>query len=409
MYQKIVHCFAKKGIWMAALLLAGILSACGRKPEEGNHETGILGELEEEGEDTESGDSEAGNEKKGSGTEAAGIPDTSGETEGRKEKYGENCIEEQVFEVEISEYDGTVCFVPFAPEGENPDFHMQILQNDRILTDIPGYVPDYLAGQAFGSLDAVSFYDINYDGNTDIVLIETYGDASFAAVYYGFDKNAEGEYERSFLVQEELSDAVTDRVETVSVSGIREFLSGGKRNGEFGSYSEAYEAVGRLCELEGDSETEYSLIYFDEDEIPELVAGVNGFYTSLYTYHDGTVYTLMDRWPYGVMGNAGYEYCPRKNSLRNYNTDYAGAILYITYWEIGPGYTMDMTAEIRQMNFDDVNENGILDEDEMGSLGLYSKSYLNGAEAGSEECVSYDAGDYEFLTVSMSLEELQAK
>ncbi len=399
----------RKGVWVAALLLAGMLSACGRKTDGENGDMGILGELEKEGEAQESTGGEAGSGRAGGGTEEGMAAGDLGETNAWKEKYGGNCIAEQTFEVEISEYDGTVCFVPYAPDKENADFHMQIVQNDRVLTDIPGYVPTHLEGQTFGSLDAVSFYDINYDGNTDIVLIETYGDTSFAAVYYGFDNSAEEDYEKSFLMQEALSDAITDRVGTVSVSEIRALLSDGKRNGEFDSYQEAYAAVGRLCKLEGSAETEYNLIYFDEDEIPELAAGDNGFYTSLYTYHDGTVYTLMDRWPYGVMGNAGYEYCPRKNSMRNYNTDYAGAILYITYWKMGPAYTMDMVAEIRQMNFDDVNENGVPDEEEMGSLGLYSKSYLNGREATDEECASYDAGDYEFLTVSMSLEELSAK
>ena len=48
--------------------------------------------------------------------------------------------------------------------------------------------------------------------------------------------------------------------------------------------------------MESIEEKGYNLIYFNDDDIPELVVGVNGYYTSLYTYSDGKVYTLMDHW-----------------------------------------------------------------------------------------------------------------
>ncbi len=116
------------------------------------------------------------------------------------------------------------------------------------MTELRGYVPEKLEGEAFRSLDAVSFYDVNYDGQTDIVLIETYGDTSFAAVYYGYA--ADGGGSQHFFLQEQLSDQITERADAVTISGIRELISGGKKNGEFGSYAEAYEAAARLGELE---------------------------------------------------------------------------------------------------------------------------------------------------------------
>lgn len=267
-----------------------------------------------------------------------------------------------------------------------------------------------MAGEKFTGLDAVSFYDVNYDDNTDIVTIQTYGNTSFAAVYYG---NKEGD-DISFLSQEELSENISGQLETLTVSEVRNLLSDGKKNGEFTSYQEAYEARAELCELEaltaGDTtEIEYDLIYFNDDDIPELVAGVNGYYTSMYTYNDGKIYTLMDCWSYGAGGNTGYEYSPKKNSLKNYNTDYAGLVLYTTYMAISDQYSMDMVTEIITYNFDDVNGNGSPDEDEMGSVGYYGVSYINGVEATPEECAAADAGEYEPISASMTVEELMEK
>lgn len=322
-----------------------------------------------------------------------------------KKQFGENCIGEQTFEVELSEYNGAVWFVPYAPGQGNGDFHMQLIQNGNVLAEINPYVPENLAGESFTSLDAVSFYDINFDGNTDILLIETYGSTAFAAVYYGFDRDGE-DYERNFAVQEYLSRQISDQAEDLTIPGIRKVLGDTRKNGKFAGYQEAYRAVGRLWEQSDDNVT-YGLIYFDGDETPELAAGVDGFYVSLYTYSDGKACTLMDRWPYGAMGNAGYEYAPKKNSLRNYNSDYAGAIMYTTYMVMNELPSLETVAEIKTVNFDDANGNGVPDEDETGSIGYYGVSYLNGKEVSDAECAAYDAGEYEMIRGTMDLQGLE--
>ncbi len=176
----------------------------------------------------------------------------------------------------------------------------------------------------------------------------------------------------------------------------------------FQSYQEAYLALSSLCQLEGRYE-DYNLIYFDEDDIPELVAGINGYYMSMYTYKDGIIYPLMDEWCYGAGGNHGYEYAPKKNSLRNYDTDYAGAILYTTYATVNEEFSMETIAEFKLVNFDDANGNGMLDANEEDSVGLYSVQYLNGKEVTGEEKAEYDQGVYENIHGTMSLEELQEK
>ena len=178
-------------------------------------------------------------------------------------------------------------------------------------------------------------------------------------------------------------------------------------------WREAYMETAAQCEQEFPPQEgggmKYDLIDFDGDEIPELAAGMDGYFVSLYTYRDGEVCTLMDCWGYGAMGNYGYEYCPGKNSLRNYNSDYAGAIMYTTYMAIDDSCSLETTAEIKTLNFDDVNGNGVPDENELAAAGAYGVSYINGKEATPAECAACDAGRYEYLEGSMTAGELQEK
>lgn len=394
--------FRKTILFAFLLFTAGAFTACSQEPEAEIEEL----EIYENPSPKEKAADEADNETEGSAAFDNNIAETA-QPDHMKEMFGEGCISDQTFEVTLSEYDGKVWFVPFAPSEDNPDFHMQIIQDGEVLTNICAYVPKWLSEEKFQSLDAVSFFDVNYDGNTDIVLITTYDNTSFAGIYYG-DIDAY-DHQKSFFFQEKLSENISGQVEPLSVPEIIHFLSDGTRNGEFHDYREAYKAVSRLCDLEDGEEQEYNLIYFDDDDIPELVAGKNGYYTSLYTYRNGSVYTLMDRWPYGAGGNHGYEYSEGKNSLRNYNTDYAGAILYTTYMAVRDQCTMDVFVQIVTYNFDDVNGNGVPDKDETESMGNYSVSYIDGVEVTPEECAVYDAGGYKDLEVNMSLEDLEAK
>lgn len=177
-------------------------------------------------------------------------------------------------------------------------------------------------------------------------------------------------------------------------------------------WREAYAAAAGQFEQEFPQQGEssprilYELIDFDGGETPELAACLEGYCVSLYAYRDGETYMLMDRWAYGAMGNMGYEYCPGKNSLRNFNTDFAGLILYTTYMSIGPEMTMDMTAQIETYNFDDANRNGSPDEDEYDSAYEVCVSYCGGEEISPEDAAAFDAGEYEFIKGVMSYTEL---
>lgn len=418
----------KRNIVITCILLAlGSLTACGQKqnngaigPEEleaGSTANNTIISQEQTSTDASKEDNaypestDATSEADTGNTTKTDSSESSDKAAELKAKFGANCITEQTFEVELSEYSGKVYFVALAPTAENPEFSMKIIQNGETLTTLRPYIPEALKNTAFTSLDAVSFYDVNYDSYTDIVTIVTHGDDTFAAVYYGFDAD-QAEYGNYFVSQEWLSDHITDSLPVVTIKEIRELISNGKKNGVFADYKEAYQAVTTFYELTHDDvDVTYDLIYVDNDDIPELVAGVRGYYASLYTFHDGTVYSLMDDWGYGAMGNAGYEYAPKENNIRNYNTDHAGAILYTSYMainQINSGtFFLGTHAQITTVNFDDVNKNGMPDEEEYDSIGKYAVYYLGDEEVTFDEIPNFDAEHYEYIEPKISLEELK--
>lgn len=163
-------------------------------------------------------------------------------------------------------------------------------------------------------------------------------------------------------------------------------------------YAAAYIETIRKLQAEYESEQtedslsklEYDLIYFNDDDIPELVAGMTGYWVSMYTYADGKIYTVIDHWGYGAMGNAGYEYLPRQNILRNYNSDYAGMIMNIYYGRMNDSFEMEdyYKDSLRMLMFEDANGNQIPDD----------------GEEYSEDCETYYFGDQQ-----LSEEEFNSK
>lgn len=91
----------------------------------------------------------------------------------------------------------------------------------------------------------------------------------------------------------------------------------------------------------------FNLIYLNEDDIPELVAGPLGE-VSIYTYEageaetsiSGTLHTIMDRHGYGASGNFGYEYLPKENVIRGLSSEGAGRVSYQTYLSMNEEYEL---------------------------------------------------------------------
>ena len=155
----------------------------------------------------------------------------------------------------------------------------------------------------------------------------------------------------------------------------------------------------------------YDLIYFNNDNVPELVAGLDGYWVSMYTYDkkQDKVYQVMDEWGYGAMGNAGYEYLPKKNFLRNYNSDYAGAIRCV-YCGKMKNHKMESRypKELKEMYFKDKNKNGIPDEGEYTEQASY---YYGSKKISKKKFNSYikQSGKFKAITGTMVFKEIRKK
>lgn len=396
----------RSAMLLALLSIQGMLAACGKEPEA---EVGEPQTISSESTENSSEDSvaDAPETTPSAAEEIEEELDAEKELDAMQELFGKDCISDQTFEVQLSEYDQKVYFVPFAPSLENPQFRIQLIQNGQVLKELHDYVPEGLEGEKFRSLDAVAFSDINFDGSTDILLLETYGDTRFAAVYCGDRDEWEGWEDGvrvSFYVQDVLSESLSDQVSPLTVSEILSFLTGGKKNGEFAGYQEAYEAVSQVYDLSlNENRMKYNLIYFDEDDIPELVVGPSGYWMSMFTYDAGQVYCLMNEWGYGAFGNAGYEYVPGKNSLRNYDADMGINIFNISYMAVSEQHTMESVVEIELVNY-------LEDENEI--TGEQCTVYVNGVEVPEDEEIDYDdydVGEYEYIETILSRQELLEK
>ena len=153
----------------------------------------------------------------------------------------------------------------------------------------------------------------------------------------------------------------------------------------------------------GPQKIRYNLIYFDEDENPELALGQDGYWISLYTCKDKIVHECMKEWPYGAGGNHGYEYIPYGNLIRNYDTDYAGLVLYESYYTLNSQYEMVDKYWLKQSYEDE--EGYVLteesDEDYDASNWHY---YYEDREITGEEYNAYQiGGEYEYMHTYTSL------
>lgn len=89
---------------------------------------------------------------------------------------------------------------------------------------------------------------------------------------------------------------------------------------------------------------QYSLIFFNNDEIPDLVVTNLGYWVSLYIYDNGKIYNIVDEWPYGAAGNSGYDYIEKSGIIINNNADYAGAIMTKSYLILNSNYEFDVLS-----------------------------------------------------------------
>lgn len=154
------------------------------------------------------------------------------------------------------------------------------------------------------------------------------------------------------------------------------------------AYVTAYLEICKEYEKEFDN-AEYCLYDIDKDSTPELIINSSFCWTSVYTYADNQVYTLMDKYPYGTHSNSGYYFHPEYNSIYYSYTEYAGLIANQVYLTITPEHTLLETDILTSVMFDDLNHDGIPQENEPNvsdyDYNYIGKYYHNGEEFSKDE------------------------
>lgn len=152
-------------------------------------------------------------------------------------------------------------------------------------------------------------------------------------------------------------------------------------------YKKAYSDICKSSYNEN-PEYKFNLVFINEDETPELVVDLPGYYISLYTYKNGEIHNIMDKCSYGVSGNAGYIYSPWQNLIFSSSTEFAGIIRYETYMKINSDYQLENINSIKTCYYEDTNGNDTFDEGEMPSA-TPVKVIMNGKEVSPEEADVY--------------------
>ena len=167
----------------------------------------------------------------------------------------------------------------------------------------------------------------------------------------------------------------------------------------------------------------YDLVFFDDNNVPEMVVTEEGYRTALYTYEPGKViYAMRDEfdasgdelgWPFGAAGNQGYEFIPRANVLRNINSDQGGLIRYYAFYKLDDkehNLVNHFDNALCEYHFDDLNKNGNIDEEEAELYTDNATAYFAGEkELTEDEAKAYVIlGDYEPLEGTKTADEFRA-
>lgn len=185
-------------------------------------------------------------------------------------------------------------------------------------------------------INEIAAIDYNMDGISDLAITGRSEDGYYVQLLNwqeGYNGNG------FFSSDWNLSRYVVENLDEPTADDILDYFTGGCSETGYSDYKQAYyftalnyfASAGSSLGVHGAT---FDLIYFNDDDTPELVAGVDGYYVSVYQFIDGYVYPIIDSWPYGAGGNAGYEYYPRSGVIENFDQDGAGAEFYETYWKL---------------------------------------------------------------------------
>ncbi len=249
---------------------------------------------------------------------------------------------------------------------------MTLVKAGKYLTNITSWAYVGTETDDIKKINAVSFFDYNGDGVKDILVIGESDTAEHILLEESVPDDSY--YESPYGLSEALDEKLAGNY---SVDAVKRELFGDNTSCTFDNYKDAYAHIAKLYQYGGNYD--YDLIDTDGDDTPEFVVSAGGS-VSLYTYENNRLNCLMHSWPYGAMGNIGYEYAPGKGVFFNLNNDFAGLIQNETYMikREGQGLTADFIVE--NLMFDDKDGNGEPSDDEtegMEEMEVFSSTYYN--------------------------------
>ena len=279
--------------------------------------------------------------------------------------WDDHCDPEQTFDVNLPQFDGPVRLITY--QDYNGETSIVLVKNGKRMTELSTYIQaDVLA--YLRKINAIGFLDFNADGMQDIALI---GDSDYGTHALLYEALTTDDVFGYFADLDETK--LTDLGADATIDGLKSVLLSDRSENVYGSWQDAYAQTAKAYSI-ADNRVLYDLIFADTDEIPELVINEPGYWTSLFTFENGYARCLMNHWPYGAGGNAGYSYYPGTGVYYNGNADYAGAIYYEYYMSKRDTGEIDTDYWVRHLNFNDLNGDGEPSEEELLASGDYTGS-----------------------------------
>ncbi|MCR5789893.1 MAG: hypothetical protein K6G83_08390 [Lachnospiraceae bacterium] len=288
-------------------------------------------------------------------------------------QWDDHCDEEQTFDVNLSQYDEPVHFVTYTADPNKAD--IIIVKDDKVLSGLYTSIYSEEGYNYLKKIIAVGFFDFNSDGLDDVAVI---GDSDFGKHVLLYESVPGGHPFEPFAVADLDEEKVSEIGSDFTIAGMKKTLLGDDQEGHYRSYQELYTHLAKVYNIQ-DDRNQYDLIYADDDDIPEFVVGHPGYWVSLIAYEDGKAHYLMNRWPYGALGNGGYFYAPGKGIYYNGDADSAGALYYNYYMSKRDEGGLGTDYWVLDINFNDLDGDGEPSEYELQNSGEYvgSSEYHN--------------------------------
>lgn len=218
------------------------------------------------------------------------------------------------------------------------------------------------------TISEVGVEDLDQNGISDFVVIGEQDGASRIQISMG-DYEAFDEEQIGFKQSDWAQDAEEYLASDYHVAGVISFLKKEHIDGQFDCWQDAYEwVIGRLNEGVDYDGFEYALIYFDDDDIPELVMDYPGYSVSMCSYRDGKLVYSINAWPYGAFGNPGYDYYEKGNLVIGSYTEYGGDIQYTCYYRMDNSGEVHEVYEAKCYYCYDIDGDGTITADEEGQM-----------------------------------------